>query len=72
MPSPRPTAVSKAKMASIVSLPARLTLRGGVRPRSVLKSVARVGRARDSNASTTFPTPRTVVIVQVKASTSRQ
>src|SRR5262245_34958352 len=39
IPAPRPTAVLNSKIASTLSIPSRLTLRGGFRPGGYVKSV---------------------------------
>ena len=39
MPAPRPSAVLNSKIASMLSMPRRLTWRGGLRPGGQMKSV---------------------------------
>jgi hypothetical protein len=71
-PLPRPVAVSKAKIASIVRMPARVTTRGGQRSGAMRKPVgSAAGRVRAS-VSAMSSAPLRVAMSQVKASTSRQ
>ena len=71
-PLPGPNAVSKAKIASIASLPARDTQRGGVRAGGKWKFFGCV-RARVSRSVASMAVrPAMLWMVQVKASTSRQ
>src|SRR6185436_3989527 len=67
-PAPAPSAVSKRKMASMHSSPARVTARGAVRSGSMRKPWA----LAPCSAATSASRPLVVRIRQVRARTSRQ
>src|SRR5438132_4996559 len=71
-PLHQPPSASNATKASIASVPARVTRRGGVRFSAIRKSLGRTRAAHCSSALTTASRPSNVWIVQVSASTSRQ
>ncbi len=71
-PLPRPTFVSNLNMASIASVPARITLRGAARSGATAKPLGAMLRASGGSAFRIASLPFSVWIFQLSASTSRQ
>ena len=72
MPLPRPTLVSNLKMASMVLVPARITLRGAARSGSTAKPLGCIMFASGGSAFRMASAPFSVWMFQLSASTSRQ
>ncbi len=72
MPLAGPNAVANSKMASMHSLPARLTRRGGVRRGGMRKFAGFVRASVWRSVASIAGRPAMVWMFQVKASTSRQ